>query len=108
MKFKIASLVFAICASSAYSESVTTYIEDIGCHKNDNICFIRIETIVGPAACQSSSVRFETAKDAAGTSALALFTAAFFADKHVRLQISNSCFAYQSGYPTFDWFHVLD
>ena len=108
MRYLLIIICLGLCSSFATAEDeyITAMIENIGCHKNDNTCFISISSSVGPATCHSSSIRWESEKDAAGNSALSMFTAAFFAGKRVRLKISNQCYAYQTGFPTFDWFVI--
>ena len=109
MKNLLVIAVLIMSASLAFSdEYITSAIKSVGCHKNDNICFIEVDSKVGPSGCNQSSVRWETEKEAAGQSALSLFTAAYFAGKRVRLKVSDTCFEYQSAFPTFDWYYIFD
>ncbi|MCL2914652.1 hypothetical protein L2725_12825 [Shewanella corallii] len=93
----------------ANSYSGPRTIKSIGCHKRDNICFIEIDgAAVGPSGCHATSVRFETEKEIAGKSAFSLFTAAYFSGKRVNLKVSETCFQYQTNFPTYDWFYIVD
>jgi hypothetical protein len=102
----ISLLVFSTGAMAG-TNSGARDIKSIGCHKNDNICFIEIDGgAVGPSSCSKTSVRWNTETDVAGKSAFSLFTAAYFAGKKVELRVSDTCFKDQTAFPTYDWFYI--
>jgi len=83
-------------------------INYIGCHKNDNTCYVTINgSPVGPATCSSTSIRWNETNDANGKAALALLTTAFIAGKQVVFYISdNVCYTNQPQYPTFSYYNI--
>jgi hypothetical protein len=80
---------------------------DIGCHKNDHTCFVTVSgDPVGPAACSSRSIRWNVENDANGKVALTHLTTAFAAGKKVFFRVNDTCYRYQTNFPTFDWWQV--
>ena len=111
LKMKIISLTFFLTIAcntvSAGTSSGDRNILNIGCHKNDNTCFVTISgSAVGPTGCSSTSVRWNAELNANGKAALTHLTSAFIANKKIAFQISDSCYKYQTNDPTFDWWYV--
>lgn len=80
-------------------------IETIGCHLNDNTCYIHVDTAVGvEGQCKDNSIRWKS--DAAnGQEILSMFLAAKIANKSVRVYVTDTCFDGGS-YPTFNFMVV--
>lgn len=107
MKFVLLILSLLPVAAYAGTPSGDRNILNIGCHNTNTTCFVQISgASVGPGACSSTSIRWDVEGDANGMVALTHLTTAFIAGKMVSFQISDSCFANQSSYPTFDWWFV--
>lgn len=87
------------------SEVVNREILDMGCHLNDNTCYVTLSgEAVGPEGCKAINVRWNESSTANGKNILALLTTAFVAEKNVKLRITDSCYGI---YPTFDYITIL-
>jgi hypothetical protein len=102
-------LVFFSNAYGGITYPGSRKIVDIGCHKNDNTCFISIDgEPAGPSDnCRRNSIRWNV-EEANGKAALTHFTAAYFAGKRVKLGIDSSCYPHQSNFPTFHHYYIVD
>lgn len=79
-------------------------IESIGCHLNDDTCYVIVNgDAVGPSECPSNSIRWKKDSSVSGKETLSLLTAAFMANKRVHFNITNTCIG---KYPTFSYFSV--
>jgi hypothetical protein len=96
--------LFSSAASAA--TYVTSTIQAIGCHKGDDLCYVNLETAVGPTDCNSTSVRWYSDADAGGKNALSLLMAAYLAGKTVHFAINEST-CISDTYPTFLYLKLL-
>ncbi|WP_157945980.1 hypothetical protein [Vibrio gangliei] len=100
-------IIFPITSFSQTTLSGYRNIKLIGCHKGDNTCYVTIDgEKVGPTACQSDSLRWNTEKDANGKEIFSLLNAAFFSGKKVSFAVSDSCYLYQDAFPTFNYINI--
>ena len=98
-----------VLSSTLYAFESTGFSEllDIGCHKYNNICYVTISgDAAGPDTCKSNSIRWDEKNDANGKSILMLISSAFYADKKVNFNVSNTCFSGQTGFPTMIYLTV--
>ncbi len=109
-KFKITifTLLSMVAVNSHAVGSGYRFINNIGCHLNDGTCYVYVDgDAVGPTDCSSNSIRWNKDNANSGKETLSLLMTAAIARKKVNFQISNSCYKYQAGYPTFTYI-ILD
>ena len=84
------------------------YIINMGCHINDNTCYVYVSgAAVGPStSCTSTSIRWNRGASPNGESTLELLKSALISHKLVNFEISSYCYPLQNNYPTFDWIQV--
>ncbi|MGK3962892.1 hypothetical protein WMF38_01705 [Sorangium sp. So ce118] len=106
----LACTMFALAIPSKASAEATgqRQILQIGCHLNDDICYVTISgSAAGPSRCRSTSIRWNSQSSTNGKNLLSLLTAAYLAGKKVNFAVSDSaCFSDQPTYPTFDYANV--
>jgi hypothetical protein len=107
-------LAAGMCMSSlnAYAgeDSGVRKVVNVGCHTGDGTCFVGLD---GPAFGASlncptgatNQFRFDNGDTAIGKRAFAAFMAAYLSGKHVTVHFEG-CSA--QGYPTLQWFYVVD
>ena len=96
----------SIAPEEAQAESITSYVEHVGCPLGSSRCFVQVSEAVGPSECNNRSIRWNTTA-AGGLNALTLLTTAFAANKQVYFEISDSCYSEQAN-PTFSWIIVQE
>lgn len=90
------------------AETVDRNLVNIGCLKDKGICSVELNgEPVGGRGCSSNTLQFNALNDKNADAVLSLLTAAFFANKKVRFDISEQC-SNQDNAPTFDGFKVLN
>ena len=105
----LSSFIFTIAATPLFaSEMVERNILAIGCQKDQGICTVQLNgDVVGSRGCTSNMLQFDTVTDKNADAVLSLLTAAFFANKKVRFELSEQC-GDQQPLPTFDSFQVIN
>lgn len=106
----IASFVVLACTASPLqaAEVAERNIVNIGCLKDKGICTVQLNgEPVGSRNCASNTLQFNALTDKNADAVMSLLTAAFFANKKVRFDISDQC-GNQDTMPTFDSFKVLN
>ncbi len=103
--------ILALCCVTLTANAVTSTgyrtITKIGCHNVDNTCYVYLDgDAVGPAACQSISIRWNVEQDPNGQATLAMLMSAYYAEKKVLFGVADSCYAYQSGFPAIHHFVI--
>ncbi|BCL73243.1 exported hypothetical protein [Vibrio nigripulchritudo MADA3029] len=78
-------------------------IKEIGCHLNDGTCYANLDAAVGPAKCNSTSIRWNKDNAASGKETLSLLMTASAAGKKVRFNVVDTCYGI---YPTFNYIVV--
>jgi|GEM_PF-3495133 len=107
--FYASMLVVSAHSAQLYAEETTDRnILSIGCQKDKGICTLQLNgDAVGGRGCLSNMLMFNAATDKNADAILSLLSAAFFAGKKVRFEISGRC-SDQEGTATFDSFRVLN
>lgn len=107
--FYASVLVVSAISTQLYAEESTERnILSIGCQKDKGVCTLQINgDAVGSRGCLSNTLQFNAASDKNADAVLSLLSAAFFANKKVRFEISAQC-SDQEGIATFDSFRVLN
>lgn len=101
----LAIFIFPATALSAGS-SVQRTILSIGCHHDADICYANLDAAVGPAACNSDSIRWQPSRTN-GKEVLSLLHGAFLAGKKVDFYVNDACFGLQPMYPTFSFATII-
>lgn len=84
-------------------------LTNIGCHKNDDTCWVMVEgTAVVPNNCKSTFIRWRKQQDVNGEAIFSHLTSAFFAGKKIMFYLSDGCFTPQPEYPTFNYYHIVN
>ena len=108
MKIGVLSLggsIFLLSASIGATGSGYRTIEGIGCHLNNNTCYVYISgDPVGPVNCRSTSIRRDKETTNSGKELYSTLLAAAMAEKRVGFNISNECYG---SYPTFNYVDVM-
>lgn len=101
--------VFSIANTSVSAAEVTERnLTSIACQKDKGICSVQLNgDPVGNRNCVSNVLQFNTSTDKNADAVLSLLTAAFFAGKKVRFDISEQC-SQQDRAPTFEGFVVVN
>ena len=100
---------FSIATSSLSAAEVTERnLTSIGCQKDKGICSVQLNgDPVGNRNCASNILQFNALTDKNADAVLSLLTAAFFAGKKVRFDISEQCSQHDNA-PTFESFMVIN
>lgn len=103
----IAAFLLATSPLSA-AEVTERNLTSIGCQKEKGICSVQLNgDPVGNRNCVSNILQFNTTADKNADAVLSLLTAAFFAGKKVRFDVSEQCFQNDRA-PTFESFMVIN
>ena len=110
-KYTIFSSIFVffiVASPTQAAETAERNILSIGCQKEKGVCTVQLNgDAVGSRNCASNTLQFNTLTDKNADAVLSLLTAAFFANKKVRFDISEQC-GNQDTMPTFESFRVLN
>lgn len=108
MKYILLLTLFISGFSSSVHAQVTPPLKltVIGCHTNNNTCYVSIAgDPVGNANCQSTSIRWDVETTPNGERALAMLTSAFYAGKKVQFAIPD--YTCHGAHPTFSYFNIF-
>jgi hypothetical protein len=91
------SLFFYLTSASA--AGVTVKVEKVGCHTNNNVCFVYVDKPITSTCPSSGSLRWDISKEPSGKAILSILLTAQSTGKSVDFWVSG-CF---SNYPTFSF-----
>ncbi|MBQ4839208.1 MULTISPECIES: hypothetical protein [Pseudoalteromonas] len=108
-------LLVVLFSKITFAKQIDTQVTHVGCHVNNNICYIYIPKVNNSSAIPSSnncpsrhldSIRWDTSKIKNADAILAILLAAQATQKKVSIWVPDDSSSCVSGFPTLSFAHI--